>query len=652
MKLFKITTGITFLALLSVSFSSCQDMLDTNAKEVVESSENYHNVYDADNAIWGLYGKVQNLAENVVVLNELRADLMDVTTNATQDQVDLNSHRETATNKYCDPTPFYEVILNANDILYNFKKMLAENKISKENYVPRYADVLAIRCWAYLQLGMHFKDIAYVTNPLQTVDSLSIHDLFPTKSLDELIPQLISEMESLPTLETNTLSSFYGKTISDNGKSFYLNLQFIDKHILLGDLYLWNDQYVQAATQYKAYMDAADAISSKTNIENKISTWVWSGSNEPRFQITYQRYKDQDVTSFRNMWKEIFYRSSTDAGTSGSIGLQDEMIWMMSFSGSANSVSPFIKLFANTGQGQYQLKPSSYAIDSLWNTQVQQSNGFVFDGRGRESSYDNVNGQPVVLKYLYDYYAAGNPDANKTIHLNYFSFANPYSKPGKWFLYRAALLHLRYAEAANRAGYPRLAYSLLNNGIKANYDWTASTGTTRTDKSGVQYTSFPPVIPIAIQIPVGASQDTINAIKNRYKLYEESIPSKPYPAPFYLDARQNDVPYTFLRSPWRDNGGIRGRAFLLNITKPDGIVTTADSIQWIEKALIKEAALECGFEGHRWGDLLRIARRNNKRDGGNSVATIMNAAVAHKFNASGSGSASITDGNLFLPMKK
>jgi hypothetical protein len=626
MKILKITTGFTLFALLSISFSSCQDMIDTNAKEVVESSENYHNVYDADNAIWGLYGKVQNLAENVVVLNELRADLMDVTSNATQDQVDLNSHQETSTNKYCDPTPFYEVILNANDILYNFKKMLAENKISKEDFTPRYSDVLAIRCWTYLQLGMHFKDVSYVTNPLQSVDSLSIAGLFPTKNLDDLIPELISEMESLPSLETNTLSSFYGKTITDNSKSFYLNLQFVDKHVLLGDLYLWNDQFVQAATQYKAYMDAADALSSKTNIENKVSTWVWSGSNEPRFQICYQRYKDQDVNSFRNMWKEIFYRSSTDAGNSGTIGLQDEMIWMMSFSGSSNSVSPFITLFANTGQGQYQLKPSSYAIDSLWNTQVQQSNGFVFDGRGRESSYDYVNGQPVVLKYLYDYYAVDNTDANKTIHLNYYNFTNQYTKPGKWFLYRAALLHLRYAEAANRAGYPRLAYALLNNGIKTNFEWLKSDGTTRADKSGVEYSSFPPL--------------------------NDSVAAVPYPAPFYLDARQNDAPYTFLRSPWRDNGGIRGRAFLLNITKPAGIVTTADSIQWIEKALIKEAALECGFEGQRWGDLLRIARRNNKRDGAGSVATLMNAAVAHKFNAPGAGSGTITDANLFLPMKK
>jgi len=629
MKISKKTT-IAIVSLMLVSLSACKDILDTTVKEAVESSNNFNNTYDADNAIWGLYGKVSNLAENVVVLNELRADLIDVTPNATIDQIKINNHTEDANNKYCDPSLFYEVILNANDIMYNFNKMLTDKKISEAEYGPRYSDVMAVRCWAYLQLGIQFKEIPYVTDPLESVAALNDSTNFPKISIDQLIPKLISDMESVPTLATNTLSSYYGKTITNNGKPFYLNLQFINKHIILGDLYLWNDQYVASATQYKAYMDEADATASKTQMKNKLSTWVWAGVNEPRFQICYQRYKDQDVSSYRNMWKEIFLRSSADAGTSGTIGLQDEMIWMISYSGATGSVSPFIKLFANTGQGEYQLKPSAYAIDSLWETQVQQSNGFVFDGRGRESSFDNVNGSPVVLKYLYDYYDINSTDDNSTKHLNYLSITNPYTKAGKWFLYRAALLHLRYAEAANRAGYPKLAYALLNNGVKANFEWLKADGTQRSDKEGVEYSSFKPA--------------------------NDIDPAKPYPAPFYLDARQNDAPYTYLRSPWRDNGGIRGRAFLNNISTPayvhDGIGNDKnDSIQWIEQSLIKEAALECGFEGQRWGDLLRVARRNSK-EGKGAVTTIMNNAIAHKFNAAKKAAPSLTESNLFLPMKK
>ncbi len=620
----KFTVKYIVLAVLFLfSFSSCDDMLNTEAGEVVEQSDNYRNVFDADMAILGLYGKFQQLAENVVVLNELRADLMDVTSNATNDLVELNNHTADANNKYCNTTAFYEVILNANDILSNFDKMKADKRMTAEDYAPRYSDVMAIRCWTYLQLAIHFKNIPYITDPLASIDALKDESLFPKKNLDEIVPLLISDMESVPTLDVNSLSTFYGKTITDNGKSIYLNIQFIDKHILLGDLYLWNDQYVQAATQYKAYMDADDAGSSKAQINNKVSSWVWNSTNEPRFQICYQRYKDQDVTSFRNMWKEIFMRSSTDMATSGTIGLQDEMIWMINFSGTDKSSSPFIKLFANTGQGEYLIKPSAYAIDSLWETQVQQSNGFVFDGRGRESSFDYVNGQPVVLKYLYDYYGY-TTDANKTIHLNYFNITNPYTKSGKWFLYRAGKLHLRYAEAANRAGYPRLAYALLNNGVKTNFDWQKADGTYRADKEGVQYTSFPPV--------------------------DDVTRAEPYPAPFYLDARQNDAPYTYLRSPWRDNSGIRNRAFLVNTNPPANVTTDTEYQNWLESELLKEDALECGFEGHRWEDLLRIARRKANRDE-TLTATYMNEYINKKFTAAGRGTVNITTNNLFLEMK-
>ncbi|MFW9597404.1 MAG: RagB/SusD family nutrient uptake outer membrane protein, partial [Paludibacter sp.] len=517
MKYIKITGIIVLSIFMAVMISSCDSLLDINAQDVVEESESYQNVYDADNAIWGLYSKFSKLAENTIVLNELRADMMDVTPNATADQVALNNHTATVDNKYCDPTPFYEVILNANDLLANLDSMKIAKRITADDYAPRYSDVMAIRTWTYLQLGIHYGTVPYINKPISNKSDLSNPSLYVEKTLDELILQLINDMQSVPTLAENTLSSFYNKTIQENGKSFFLNLQFINKRLILGDLYLWNDQFVEAATQYKAYMDEADANSSKTQMKNKISTWVWNSSNEPRFQICYQRYKDQDVSSFRNMWKEIFSRSSTEVGSSTVVGLQDEMIWMFSYSGITNSTSPFIKLFANTGVGEYQLKPSAWAVDSMWGTQVQQSNGFVFDGRGKESSYDVVNGQPVVLKYLYDYYDTYTTDANKTIHLDYNNITNKYSLAGKWFLYRAALLHLRYAEAANRAGYPRLAYALLNNGIKTNYDWVKSDGTYRANKEGVQYTSFQPPVP-----PAGATQAQIDSIN--------AIPATPYPA--------------------------------------------------------------------------------------------------------------------------
>jgi hypothetical protein len=557
---------------------ACLDTLDENA---VESDRHYNNFNDADNAILGIYGKLMGLVDRVIVLNELRADLMDITPNATVDLTAISNHTADASNKYCDIAPFYEVILNCNDALANFDRMKQENKLSPADYSYRYADVATVRCWVYLQLAIHFGSVPYVTDPLQSAADVQDASKFPVKSLDDMVATLISCMEALPTTELSTESPLYSVSDADG---YDMRLLFLNKKAMLGDLYLWADRYVDAATQYYAVIDEAEKklYSGSEKYAYKVDGWVWDASNEPQFQICYARYKSLDISSFRNKWKEMFARSSTNSE------LKREMITMWSYNARFAPHYPLIELFANTGMGKYQLKPSDWAIDSLWEVQVQRDNNFVFDGRGRESSFDWVNGQPVVLKYLYDYYPQTTDD-NRTIHLQYNDAQNELVQQGRWFVYRAGLLHLRYAEAANRAGYHDLARCLLNNGVKDFYDWDMDDGSSkRKDKEGVQYSGYKPLA--------------------------DSVFSKPYPLPFYLDGRQNDNPYMYLRQPWRDNYGIRRRAWVQNVSVPS-LPAAIDSIRWIEEAIIREAALECGFEGHRWGDLLRVARRKDREDG-------------------------------------
>jgi hypothetical protein len=553
-------------------------MLDVANENEVDASQHFNTANDADNAILAIYGKMMELADRLIVLGELRADLLEITQNASFDMAAISKHQAAPDNEYCNTAPFYEVILNCNDALANFDKMLAEKKMSSADYGHRYADVLTVRCWLYLQLAIHFGSIPYVTEPLMTVDDLADNEKFPVQSLEQILPLLTQAMESMPSRELSAASPLYRVTID----GYSTAMLFLNKRFVLGDLYLWSDRFRDAAAEYYAVIDEAERMfyAGNEKVAYKLDGWVWAGSNEPKFQVCYVRYKDLDQNSFRNKWKEIFSRSSTDSE------LRQEMITMWSYNPSFAPRYPLVEMFANTGMGAYLLKPSDYAI-RLWEETQTQRNGFVYDGRGREASFDYVNGQPVVIKYLYDYYPR-LIDENKTIHLQYNSLENELAVQGKWFIQRAALLHLRYAEAANREGYSDVAYALLNNGVLSNYDWRMENGDARADKTGVQYTGYKPL--------------------------SDEDDSQPYDPPFYLDARNDDLP-NYFRSPWRDNYGIRGRASLQNIEKPEWVVGAADSVRWIEEALLLEAALECGFEGHRWGDLLRIAMRKNKDNG-------------------------------------
>lgn len=77
----------------------------------------------------------------------------------------------------------------------------------------------------------------------------------------------------------------------------------------------------------------------------------------------------------------------------------------------------------------------------LWKSQ-RQNNGFPYDARGSKFTCKMVNGDPVIMKYLYSSEAVSSAVANAK---------------GQCFLYRAAKLHLRYAEAANRDNQQKVA---------------------------------------------------------------------------------------------------------------------------------------------------------------------------------------------------
>jgi hypothetical protein len=235
-------------------------------------------------------------------------------------------------------------------------------------------------------------------------------------------------------------------------------------------------------------------------------------------------------------------------------GYDREWVWALPFDSKFKPDNPLIKLFSPVG-GDYLVKPSRSAIDN-WNSQEQrpaQGVGLPYDARGL-FTWTNIGGQPVVMKYLYNYL-----NYSSNLPLNFLQ------KNGKWFLFRQTQSHLRFSEAANRMGRHLLAWGLLNNGIAGAYPAPTSNVTN----------------------------------------YHNTL-SDPDPV-FQFDARNSGnsgVPY--YRADWYRNIGIRARANLVNLD-----VSPSDSLMEIEDDLINETALENGYEGTRWPDLLRIALRRN-----------------------------------------
>jgi hypothetical protein len=566
-----------FIGVLLSFFLSFQSCIDETPQEVVAYSDYYAGLDDADAAILGLYGQFMTLADQVVVLNELRADLMDVTDNATPELEEINRNTPSKNNSWANVSKFYAVIQTGNDILHNYDIMLKENKLTQPEYDERYSDVAALRCWIYLQLSNLYGKVPYITEPiiaLEDVNKYKSNELAPK----ELVEELIRVMENLPTLENYRLS----KLISGEIDGYSLVSFFIPKKALLADLYLYNDEYEKAATLYREILavgETDDAASRNQNRKYKLYCDVLQANTTPDwYQILYTLDRNDDANAFVNGWRNMFQAMTTDRAT------LEEFLWFVSYDTKFAPDYTLPQLFnpVNQNKGKYYIKPSAYAVTDIWGSEIQK-NDFPYDARGLTGAYDKaLDDNYYIRKYSY-------------IEEGYSG-----SVSGDWFLYRAAMLHLRYAEAANRAGYPKLAWALVNDGMRGEaFRWKKEDGSTYPNDS-IDQSSYGP--------------------------------GQPYPAPYNFDGRFSDAPY--IRAPWRYNGGVRGRANLPNVPFPDDLTTTKDSILFVEKLIIREAALELGFEGNRWGDLVRVARRLNKEIPGTGTQFLWNDNIAKKFQRS------------------
>lgn len=560
------------LAALVAGSYSCRKLYDTKPENLVEAQNAYQNIYDADAAVTGVYGKLLGLAGQYEVLNELRADLMDVTPNAGADLQQINTHNVQPGNAYADPKPFYKVILNCNDVMKNLTIMHQAHKLTDDDYIQRWSDVGALRSWLYFQLALQFGEVPYITEAVTSVKDINdITDAtkYPRLKLDDMVRTLIAFMESLPYKDPYPAANSLASQQID---SYPAKILFINKRCLLGDLYLWNNDYHKAAIVYKQVMETTTAAGTGDSYAYYNTYTLNSGS-------------DNDAVT-QSAWQTFFSRSTQDRE------YQTEWIWSMVFDSKFAPVNPFINLFANSG-GKYLVKPSQTAIDN-WNAQ-RQTDGTPFDYRGTVT-YKVINGQPVIIKFLYNY-------INSTTGLP----SDPLAKNGKWFLYRTPTLHLRFAEAANRDGQTKIAWALVNAGIKG-----------------------------AFNNPNVA--DTLSRITH-------------LPFPYDFDARKLDAPT--IRGKYHRNLGIRAR---VNATLLDTMIYHNNDVLTMENKIVDEGALELAYEGNRWQDLLRIAHHRESEKPGSGLS-FLESKMAAKFTAAG---LSVPDGvlklgtsadNWFLPFK-
>jgi len=409
------------LIILTLITTGCDSMLKVDSeRNMFPENHQIDSPNDSIYSMIGIFTKLQKLADRYVLLGELRGDLMDITENAGLDLREINDLNITADNSYNVIEDYYSVINHCNYLINNIDTALTTK--GEKSLLKEYAAAKAIRAWTYMQIALNYGTAKYYKEPILTVQASQAS--FPEYSINDLVPVLIQDLEPVKNVEKPGGISLGVDMTSDK--------LFFPIPLLLGELYLWNGQYENAAREYYSL------IKDNYYVINDRYSSIWT--------------VDNGVFVARNMqeqnWPDIFILTN------------NELITLISGTTQTGDEDVLNRLSSNT----YEIAPSSVAINN-WDEQTYYYNENATipgDLRGDIGSY---------LKPDNDYYLSLSSNATGKFISKYpIIYQNSLDANSNFttkavMIYRVATLYLRYAEAVNRVGKPNLAFAVLKYGM-------------------------------------------------------------------------------------------------------------------------------------------------------------------------------------------
>ena len=571
--------------LITAGISSCEDMLRVDSKTYDYGHD--MTAQDTVYSVMGIIQKLQTIADRTVLLGEIRGDLVTVTGKESPDIAELYNFdfaKLSADNKYNRPIDYYSVINNCNYFLDKVDTTLYSNGTNV--FLKEYIPVLCYRAWTYLQMAQVYGRVYYVDKPITSGDEAT-SGKWPLMDIKTLAAELVKEFEREQDRYLDYKLLNYGSLGGDDNDEGSKSQKHDSKDLLIpvrlimGDLYLWSEQYEKAAKYYAQYLYYNNpAKSIRNTVSTGSATILWNGT-------TYAKLGDDTYAgTFGSQAKPITY-----------IPMESEEY--------AGTTSKLPDIFNSTKDNHYYPQLTwSKAMASLSQRQVfcyhiiRPNTGVVVDDYMSNPEGMQVN--PLLrgdlrLQSIYEVKAAKASDIKSLLdNTNWQTLKKINSE--KISLYRNDVVYLRLAEALNRAGAPNLAFAILKYGLTDTFieDSICVEEQTLADRIGLEfpYSYFQPV---------------------RYRIQTEQVninndPNNPSAVDYVkINSGQNNE-YNTMGIHSRGSGDAAiNKYYKVQITKPIDGYSQKDTIRRVEEMILDEMALETCFEGYRFGDLMRIS---------------------------------------------
>ena len=229
---------------LVMALSSCTDLFETESeRQIFEPSLSEKT--DSMFYLLGIMKGVQQVADQYVLTNEMRGDLVATNSYTETSLRQLANFNVDATNKLDSAYLYYRIVNNCNYFIAHRDSNLRTG--STRVTIPEIAQAHAVRAWAYLQLVKNYGRVPFYTNPIVTIGSAShISDSIDFQNIvSRLAPDLLRYV-GVSEPDYSWLSAGVPNTSSEEKKIYSKNIM-IPVEVILGDLYLETHQYESAA---------------------------------------------------------------------------------------------------------------------------------------------------------------------------------------------------------------------------------------------------------------------------------------------------------------------------------------------------------------------------------------------------------------------
>lgn len=560
--------------------SSCKDFFDPEQATKVTEDQLYDDWYEYRSIAMGLYGLQQDLVEQMLILGELRGDLLTVTENANADMIEINNFNVSKDNKYASPTNFFKLISATNNfirVLQHERPEVTDPNEPVTNYDRLYGEALCMRAWAYFNAVRIYGKVPFIHESLTSMEEINDYLTTTGTYIDSV--DIVYSLDGYhnDTIYNNTVSlekqyydqalviDYFTNELESNVKAVGVN-HYIENNDFTWEVTIWNTHAMNTLLGLM-YLTDGDLAKAAHYFE-KI---VYLSSENNRYQL--------DQSFAMNNWQNIF----TDIDVR-------EHIYTIWFNKGNRQQNDLQRIFETRESHQYMLKPTRNAVmnwETIWdNYSVAHNQGQPWKSRLNQKGVpgDFYRGYGVSYAYLRNGEIIPEEDIQEmlllksendtrsaelftenadTVVWKYSVNRDPFDEDANFIIYRAAGVHMWLAEVYVYWAFER------NNVISP---FTSNAANIVNDGSNYAASSNRPQLGVRGRVGFGGNNDGIKVGNINY--VHDPFTNKVIG---YID--------------------LSGKFHRLQ--------------ELLEEKIIEEKARELAFEGERFYDLMRVAKRRN-----------------------------------------